>query len=290
MTAQPQFAAAHSSLPAPLDTPPNAAGWRPVPERSAHEWIDRAARLALPSSSLVVTLDHGTGHWLKALMPLGHRVLAADPSRERLDTLAQRFACPVAAEPAESIQRLAHGLCSSQALLFNGALDALGKLIPASGLKADAVCVNTVGASCPTPEIIFDTCLPCLKDGGLLLYVGNVFVRERDFEWSTISRTIANHRGIPHQQLFSPGSRFDFVALHKEGPVPAREYGHDLGMFARKLSSGAWELVDVDMMEAEGLQHVAPEIGDAEEAKSLIFPAADLQLKKIGLVARKKSL
>lgn len=290
MTAQPQFAAAHSSLPAPLDTPPNAAGWRPVPERSAHEWIDRTARHLLHPSSLVITLDHGTGHWLKALLPLGHGVIAADPSRERLDAVAQRFDCPVAPLSAESLQRFCGGAIGSPALLLHHGVESLGEMMGSSCIKADAICANSVGASCASPEKIFDACLPWLKDGGLLLYVGNVFVRERDFEWSTISRTIANHRGIPHQQLFSPDSRFDFVALHKEGPVPAREYGHDLGMFARKLSSGAWELVDVDMMEAEGLQHVAPEIGDAEEAKSLIFPAADLQLKKIGLVARKKSL
>ena len=167
MTAQPHFAAEHPGLSAPPDSTLRAVSWRPVLERSAHEWIDKAARHSLPSSSLVVMLDHGTGHWLKALMPLGHRALAADPSRERLDALAQQFGCAVSRESDELLQRFAHGPRGSQALLLHAGLDSLSGVIRSSGLKADAVCVNAIGASFPSPEIIFDTCMPWLKDGGL---------------------------------------------------------------------------------------------------------------------------
>ena len=289
MTAQPYVTAEHPSLDSPPESPLSAAAWRPIPERSAHEWIDRTARNLLPRPGTVVALDHGTGHWITSLMPLGHEVLAADSSQERLNTLAQRAGYALSHDPRAAFRQFAAGAGGPQAVLVHAELDALHDLIQSSGLKADAVCVNAIGASFPSPEIIFDTCMPWLKDGGLLLYVGNVFVREKDFEWSTISRTIANHHGIPHQQLFDHGSLFDLIALHREGPIRSREYGHHLGMFAGRLSSGAWKLADVDMMEAEGLQHVAPDIGDSEGARNFIFPAATLQLKKIGLVARKKS-
>ena len=99
MTAQPYVTAEHPSLDSPLESPLSAAAWRPIPERSAHEWIDRTARNLLPRPGTVVALDHGTGHWITSLMPLGHEVLAADSSQERLNTLAQRAGYALSHEP-----------------------------------------------------------------------------------------------------------------------------------------------------------------------------------------------
>ena len=167
MTAQPYVTAEHPSLDSPLESPLSAAAWRPIPERSAHEWIDRTARNLLPRPGTVVALDHGTGHWITSLMPLGHEVLAADSSQERLNTLAQRAGYALSHDPRAAFRQFAAGAGGPQAVLVHAELDALRDRIQSSGLKADAVCVNAIGASFPSPEIIFDTCMPWLKDGGL---------------------------------------------------------------------------------------------------------------------------
>lgn len=166
--------------------------------------------------------------------------------------------------------------------------DATGLLNSDRGVmqRADAVILNGPTLKAPQPEVLFAALSNLIRTGVVVLYWGDVLVRQSDFEWRNIMRSIMNRGMIPYQTLVEPGKVLRQSLLLKDLPVEREGLAHDLGMFAQVLQSGAWELMDAEVHPADGCLHVLPENLSAEESKRFVQPEASIDLMKIGLVLR----
>ncbi len=263
---------------------------RPViPERAIRSWIREAIKNHITRDGVSIHLGCRGGDWLTNITNLTRHVVAVETSETLLSDASRMSGLPVLRPDALEVTRFALQPREHGPLLVNSTPGTISsRLKPLRG-HVDSVIAPFAAGMLSSPEKLFDTVHPLLKDGGTLIYAGNVFVRPGDFEWSNISRAIINRGGIPHQQICDKNSLFDHLLLTLEGPIRSREFVHDLGMFARAMESGRWKLVDVQVSHAEGCQHVAPESEEQQPSNLLLKPNAALEYQKIGIVARKIS-
>ena len=263
---------------------------RPViPERAIRGWLREAIKNHTPHEGVSIHLGCRGGDWLTSIMSLTPHVIAVDTSETLLSDASRVSGLPVLRPEAVEVAHFASQPLDHGPLLVNATPGNISsRLEPLRG-HVDSVFAPFAASMLPSPEMLFDTIHPLLKDGGTIIYAGNVFVRPADFESSSISRAIINRGAIPHQQICERNSLFDHLLLTLEGPIRSREFVHDLGMFARAMESGRWDLVDVQVSHAEGCQHVAPESEEQQPSNLLLKPNAALEYQKIGIVARKIS-
>jgi len=261
---------------------------RPViPERAIRSWLREAIKSHTPRDGVSIHLGCRGGDWLAGIMSLTRHLIAVETGENLLSDASQISGLPVLRPDAPEVIRFASQPLEHGPLLVHSTPATISSRLKPLWGQVDSVFAPFAAGMLASPEKLFDTIHPLLKDGGTLVYAGNVFVRPGDFEWSNISRALINRGAIPHQQICDKNSLFEHLLLTQEGPIRAREFVHDLGMFARAMESGRWEMVDVQVSYAEGCQHVAPETEDQQPSNAILMPSATLEYQKIGLVARK---
>ena len=274
-----------------LHTPSrDSAGVAHRPEESIHQWLQHSLKRYISPGEVVIGVGGADTRLLAPLMRLRCRVIGSDPSIDRLQALATLMPASVCNLGDLRVEQLFRHDSSSSLLLIQSSVAEISSHVSQANLRCHALLANCTHSLSTSAEALFQSLHSCVLPNGVILFAGNVLVREGDFEWGSLARAIRNRGALPHQQLVNPDSFFEYLVHTPDGPIRRRDTARDLGSLARIIESGAWLLEEVQAHPADGCLHVEALPDSQIDAHHFVSPDPTVSLIKLGLVLRKRVL
>jgi SAM-dependent methyltransferase len=269
-------------------------GQMPILEDDSIEaWLCQKLAEHVQAESLIGDFGCGMGRLRPVLRTLARQVLGVDQSREMLSRIPVQSAEDISLQFAPlQIGAIKDALASGKDVFLEASLEEFLPQIAQQGIFVDAA-LNCYNAVCfPHPSIVVSAIGQCLKSGGQLFFVSNVFVPA-----SRVPRGKGDHHITLSQSEYFATDNCEGMMFRQLFPMPKgdltfQDYVHDMGMIKQAFNSEDWQIEEIVLYDSEGrhLKSDDPEFAErfaGLDNASFLEPDSGLNFCRLGVLARK---